>query len=113
MRRLVAQVGGNLWEPLRLPIGTLVVRFGSVSNRRRNRSTCHRKGLRAGCVTGGLRRVTGLLPTQSTGTDRLAIGIAPANVTFTSLTIYGPDYRYDNRNARPEPQAHCVSGCSR
>lgn len=41
------------------------------------------------------------------------ISIAPANVTFTSLTIYGPDFPTEYRNAHCERQTQCQTQCDR
>lgn len=93
-------------------MGVLTTRLTKVGGRRRRLDNVRREGLRwplKWLLSVGSQF---FLPPDRVSI-RTATSIAPANVTFTLLTIYGPDFPTEYRNARSERQTHCRTKCDR
>lgn len=93
-------------------MGVFTSRLAKAGGRHRQLDNVRRKGLR-GTLESLLSVGSQLFLPPGRASIRTATSIAPANVTFTLLTIYGPDFPTEYRNAHSERQTHCRPECDR
>jgi hypothetical protein len=93
-------------------MGVFTAHLTKAGGRRRQLDSIRRKGLR-GTLELLLSVGSQFFLPPGRALIRTAASIAPANVTFTLLTIYGPDFPTEYRNARSERQTHCRPKCDR